>query len=491
MFTYDWNGLLGHLDHPGGLAEYIGEFLCQFYFDSWVGALIVTALIIWVQQLSYQLIRLCNIKPCRACWFSLLPALFLWAYWLDKNALPSFGISLLLTLYASYGLIWITPKWRIVYSFLVISALYYVVGPVCFLMALFVVVYEWKIKLYTVSLVLYAIAIPLIAYSFLSYPLSRLYMGIGYYRTEEGFSNFKLNMQEEEVLCYDKMVRFKQWNSIIAKAEQKTPSDMVSMQCVNLALSMKGQLVERLFELPQTGTACLISEISDQMSSPYPVSDIHYRLGFINAAERSVYDIQQSQPTPTIRTWIRMVETNIVNGQYAVAKKYLDKIAKTHFYAKWAQKMKEYLNDETKIAENLECNSLRNRRLKEDIYYSSKDMDNMLGRLVMENNTNNQAYDYLVAYLLLKCDLDKFVRLFPDRTNQKMPRVIQEALAFAWMQQNPDFNGIPWNIDEQVLRSAVNFAKESTIAGENPTESLKKKYGHTYWYYYIYTSNRK
>ena len=41
LFLFDTDYLIEHLIIPGGLAEYISEFLVQFYYHRWIGAAIL------------------------------------------------------------------------------------------------------------------------------------------------------------------------------------------------------------------------------------------------------------------------------------------------------------------------------------------------------------------------------------------------------------------------------------------------------------------
>ncbi len=56
-----------------------------------------------------------------------------------------------------------------------------------------------------------------------------------------------------DLIDYDFLVRTEQWDKIIEKAEKKPATTPLSVSCVNLALSQKGMLADRLFEFYQNG----------------------------------------------------------------------------------------------------------------------------------------------------------------------------------------------------------------------------------------------
>jgi len=47
VFLFDKTFLFKHLNHPGGITEYLSQYLSQFLYFKWLGALIIT-LIVWL-----------------------------------------------------------------------------------------------------------------------------------------------------------------------------------------------------------------------------------------------------------------------------------------------------------------------------------------------------------------------------------------------------------------------------------------------------------
>ena len=60
--------------------------------------------------------------------------------------------------------------------------------------------------------------------------------------------HYGFDAKKYELMEYDYLVRIKDWNGIIAKAEQQTPDKPMSVSATNLALAMTNQLGERAFE---------------------------------------------------------------------------------------------------------------------------------------------------------------------------------------------------------------------------------------------------
>lgn len=50
MFTSDY--WINKCMYPGGICEYISEFLTQFYYSQWLGSVIIVGLLVLIQWLT-------------------------------------------------------------------------------------------------------------------------------------------------------------------------------------------------------------------------------------------------------------------------------------------------------------------------------------------------------------------------------------------------------------------------------------------------------
>ena len=99
-----------------------------------------------------------------------------------------------------------------------------------------------------------------------------------------------------EMIDYDFWIRTEQWNKIIDHAEKKPATSPLGVSSVNLALSQTGQLPDRLFEFYQNGAEGLFPVFSRDMTSPVFTSEVFYRLGMVNDAERYMFEAQEAIP---------------------------------------------------------------------------------------------------------------------------------------------------------------------------------------------------
>ena len=135
-----------------------------------------------------------------------------------------------------------------------------------------------------------------------------------------------------EVMEYDYLVRCQDWNAIIAKADKKTPDLPMTVCATNLALGMKGLLGERLFDFYQNGRQGLVPPFTRNFSTIMLTGEVYWQLGLVNTAQRFAFESMEAIPnyTKSSRAVKRLVETNLVNGEYKVARKYLCLLEKTH-----------------------------------------------------------------------------------------------------------------------------------------------------------------
>ena len=289
-----------------------------------------------------------------------------------------------------------------------------------------------------------------------------------------------------EVMEYDYLVRCQDWNAIIAKADKKTPDLPMTVCATNLALGMKGLLGERLFDFYQNGRQGLVPPFTRNFSTIMLTGEVYWQLGLVNTAQRFAFESMEAIPnyTKSSRAVKRLVETNLVNGEYKVARKYLCLLEKTLGYRQWAQRTMTLLGNEKAINEHPVYGRMRQLRLQEDIMFNEDEIDHILGQLMMQDKGNGLALQYLLAVPLLDRDIARFMNymVYVDKLHLGYcPRSCQEAIAFAFAQRNQ----LPpqGSVNEIVMRRFGEFSKAFAQGGKDaPQMSL---FTNTAWYYII------
>jgi hypothetical protein len=99
-------------------------------------------------------------------------------------------------------------------------------------------------------------------------------------------------------------------------------------------MQMRGQHWEVMSKYDQPPTL-------KSVSSAFLLSEIALSMGMVNVSQRSAFEAMEAIPNynKSARALRRLVETNIITGQYDVARKYIAILEETTFYRGWARKM--------------------------------------------------------------------------------------------------------------------------------------------------------
>lgn len=543
LFTGDY--FLDFFSHPGGMADYLGNFITQFYFYSWVGALIISGLLVLLQRMVFALTKQADVQ---SMYFPLtyFPSILYWALLCDENYLAGGLVSLLIVVIFMVTFSQFRAfRWRMIFVLTSMPLLYWMCGGAFVMLPVFAIVKEWtkgeitrsRLVAFAGSVLLFAVALPLLAKHLpLQYPLSHLMIGTTYYRFTSflpltvgaicliilispfllkllsdkirvkrpvwgsilllmvvSLGGFMLvgtsaDMKKEEVMAYDFNVRMRRWDKVIAMADKKTPMSPMSVSCLNLALAKENLLGERMFDYFQNGPQGLMPDFKRDFTVPMVAGEVYYHLGMVNTAQRYTFEAMEALPDyqKSTRAIKRLAETNIINGHYSVATKYLHLLQKTFYYRTWATKALETIKDESLIDNHSEWGLLRKLRPNEDFLFSEVEKDMMLGVVFQQNPENRMAFEYLLALCLLNKDLQHFWEYFPLGKSfypQRIPLHFQEALVYVWgLQNNDPTANIPFLIGNDVKQRVLDYGRIYN-SQSNAEALLKKNFSDTYWYY--------
>ena len=432
LFLFDWNYVWEIVCLSGGVADLLGRFCTQFFLFAWVGALIIGILLTLVQFLT---LRLSNGPLGRRTlatngtqeWLyglSFVPSFLLWLFLLDENALLGGVWAVLLTQIALWGLLKLPDGWlRRILLIVAFAILYWIAfggshyyrNPTVFptllyaawISAIIIPLVMWFVvrgkksenaQQQNNSLTYYLIPLT-------SYILVFVVMGTLVWKN----ANFKA----EKVMQYDFMARHQQWNRILETVNAEKPNNQIGVTVQNLALAMRGLLVDHLFDYNQNGISGLLPDVKEDATSPMPTAEAFYQLGMIYVAQRTVFEAQEAilDFQKSARCYKRLAQTNLIIGSYEVARKYLSPLQKTLFYREWANETLPLLGNEEAISKHPEYGRLRQCAYGEDFYFSDHTTPEMLESLFFSNTDNRLAFEYLRAYYILTGDRDSYTQL--------------------------------------------------------------------------------
>jgi hypothetical protein len=310
-----------------------------------------------------------------------------------------------------------------------------------------------------------------------------------------GFRSFA-NFSAEEVMTYDYLVRSGRWDDAVRHAGRKPPRNYLSLSMLNLSLAKTGQLGNKMFSFPQRGDQGLFLSFSREYVAPMMGNEILFNLGFTNASQEYVFESMETIPDlgKSARAIKRLAETNLINGQYKVAEKYITLLEKTIFYRGWARNAKGYLNNEEKINNDPVWGEKRRFAVTNDYFFTIKNIEASLAMMAKDHPGNRIAFEYLMAFYMINKDLRSFLNLVPsmEKMNyREVPVSYQEALMYVIGLSNKDpmTNSPAW-ISQSVKDRMKAYADIYTNY-QDAGERLKKNFSGTYWYYLHFTEQEK
>ena len=403
LFLWTWDYLVERLSLPGGFADWVGEFIVQFYYVEWLGALLLALLFVALQRLTARLL------PKSWLLLSLAPVALLWWLMGDINVLLSLLVAVVLSLALACVRVRRSCSWADV---LILPVAYWLIGPVVWLYAVIrVLQFGWKHRwsagwLFALQLMAYAWLLP-------QWPLQMAMTGLTYYRIPLHYPQWNgYDKDMYELIRLDYLVRNERWDDIVKRAGEYQVKTPFWSNCVNLALAEKRLLADRMFDFYQSGEDALVMPRVRDLTSMLPSAEAFWQLGMVNSAQRYMFDTQESilNGRKSGRCTKRIAECMLVNGHYQTAAKQIALLKKSLFYRDWASEAEQMLGDEAKINAHPIYSKLRRLRYKEDFLYSYDEMDKMLGLLFQNNPENKMALDYFMGQMLLKGNVQGFVQ---------------------------------------------------------------------------------
>ena len=440
LFLWTWDYFVERISLPGGLADWLGEFTVQFYYIEWLGALLLALLYVILQQLTLRLMySLTSHHSPLTSILSIVPVVMLWWLMGDINVLLSLPVAIVIALALACIRLSKPLSWL---DAMIVPIAYWLIGPVVWLYVIIrVIQIGWK-HLWSAG---WLVAVQLMAYAWLlpQWPLQQALTGLNYYRIplqSPQLSGYDKEMYE--LIRMDYLVRNERWDEIVKRAGEYQVRTPFWSNCVNLALSQKRLLADRMFDFYQSGEDALIMPRTRDLTSMLPSAEAFWRLGMVNSAQRYMFDTQESilNGRKSGRCTKRIAECMIVNGHYQTAMKQLDLLKKSLFYRNWAKEMEVMMKDETQINTHPVYGRLRQLRYKENFLYSYEEIEKMFGLLLMNNTENKMALDYFLGQLLLKGDIKGFQQYLGLAQQygdyRQMPLGYQDVMRCIQMQGN-------------------------------------------------------
>lgn len=296
------------------------------------------------------------------------------------------------------------------------------------------------------------------------------------------------NPQTARVINLEKLIFTGKYKEAVEYHEKKPSENLIGQYFYNIALSSTGQICDRLFNGRQDfGTSSLFLPWSSEHINWGAHS--FYTIGLINEAQRWAYEemvVYGKRP----QNMKLLVKSSLINGDYSMTEKYAKILKKSLFYRRWALDHEILAGDSVSLRSDQVPVRKTNSLSGQDFFVFLETPESNLPRLVNQDSSNREAFEYMMAWLLLNKDVEMIVdnvRLMKDRGYTRIPRHIEEAVLIFYNSQGkfPDLGGMELS-SETRMRFDQYFASFMS-ARQNPgtfEQKMKEQFGNTFWYYF-------
>jgi len=539
--------LIQSISHPGGLIEYLSGFIVQFFIVPVLGAaiesIIFTLIFIFTSILLKRLgsTMMFFIAPATVYLFCLFNGFSVYFYF---QGILSFLLCICcLLIFATKR----KSTIRTISVFLFIPVIYWIAGSVSVLFAICVTLIEffrdgrvkfkrfywllvpifallvsWLSVRYSFSGNLKTSLLPDMYYQFREKPISLIYfpwISLIIWVSAAPFLG-KINVTKKkiyllagiqvlfiffliwkgiekygdrnyyEIKKIDYFSRNGQWNKIIDELHDRNINNYPLLNYLNLALTQKGCLYSKMFNFPQYGIQGLIVSSNPDIFLSSLFSDINFCIGDIASSQKNAFLGNQScSDTGSGRLLKRLVQTNLIYGEYAVAAKYIRILEHTFFYHKWAVDQRRFLYNDSLCMKDPVLSKKRKCLPDQGSMKFVKGFPTTLKMLTEINPLNRAAQEYRLASYLLLRDLDGFSDLLYSYQKKgiisaNIPSIFQQALLIKY-----DLHPEKWKEKGITEKTIYFYSAYKSLFIKNYRKNtakkvMQKQYGYTYWYYY-------
>ena len=420
IFLCSWDYISTYFEKSGGLARLIGDFLTQFYYYLYVGAIILISCLLLIGTLLYKALR--NFKVSKAV-----------------------ALILTLAMMTSVAVCHFSTSYRL-------SSTISIVG--------------WGLLLWLVSLLpCWKKQLAVLALTIL--PVYLLF-GLPEVKKLQG-----PDLILEKDFAVDCEYYFGNHDEVIHLVESSSQRTDQMIFFYNLVQAQRGELPNHLMKFTPNilGTFYKIGP-ETPMLTIRNMNELYWALGDMTFTERAAMMTNVfSHDNRNVRMIRRLAECNIVSGDTLAAEKYLRILDKTLIYKRWADNVRLYGKDiyQKKM-------QMVNRR---DTITITDNAHFLMMQLLDTNSDNIVALDYILCSTLLLKDITNFKRDYDryciETGKPRLKTLYQEALCI-WL-AGTDAPQEEW--EKYIQRADVlqRFRQYNQQRGN-------AVFNDTYWYYF-------
>lgn len=304
----------------------------------------------------------------------------------------------------------------------------------------------------------------------------------------------RIDKKNSHYFYVEKLFYQQKYKEIIAFNSEFPSNNILTGYLNNIALVETGLLDDKLFSFPQSADGGslflkwdLVTEVLRRGGYFY------YTIGMINEAQRWAYEYMVMRGL-TPEGLKMLIKTELINGNYKVAQKYISILKSTWFYKDEAQKYEELLFNTTAVNNDPELGRKKALKTRQDFFVLSDDPAANLDLIIEADSTNYAAIQYKLAWLLLQKDMKGIVQLLPVLEHcgvQEIPKNVEEAVVAYQQLKLGEIPGLerlrPKAETIQRFRQYYQLFQQNNSNKEQARRALAKDFGNTFWYYVFFS----
>lgn len=277
------------------------------------------------------------------------------------------------------------------------------------------------------------------------------------------------------------------WDEVLDVAKDYKGGRYSAIVLHNLALAQKGELADSALNYQQLGMAGLMHPWEANFFSHLYGSEVFYHLGEMNEALRWAFEaaVCKSDATPPYLTK-RIVEILIQLEKYEAARPFLYRLVQTWNYADWARKTLRTLPEKAVPSPPT---------AETDFICGAFGPFFDLSGMLQNRPANTKLRDYLLTGLLLEKRIENFYadfcEYFRPGNRTTLPKLYEEALIIVFQKGIDREVFKKYNITQECGNRFSAYSdgiKTHGLENKETPKLLAPKFRNTYWYYYHFTS---
>jgi hypothetical protein len=303
------------------------------------------------------------------------------------------------------------------------------------------------------------------------------------------FLLFKIyNPQTARVVELERLIFSEKWDQAVRYQEENPTRNLIGEYFYNYALSETNQLCDGLFLGDQDFSAgSLVLPWGDEHLSRGAY--FYYAIGLANEAHRWAYEemVVYGYRPQNIKM---LAKTSLINGDFRMARKYIDILKRTIYYSGLAKKLEAMADNPGLIGSDPELGPKLKINPKSSFFIQFNEPQNNLPLLLDSQPDNRIAFEYYLAGLLLTKNVEvvmENISKMKAAGYTRIPRSIEEAILIYYnsTKKYPDLGGLNISLDTQDRFSQ--YFSAYVGARKNPSTlkaRMQERFGNTFWYYY-------